>query len=49
MQIMNLNEIGWLAVAVLAFAAAVLLCVSVALWLREHGMFPLWRRSGRRV
>lgn len=40
---MNVNEIGWLAVAGLAFAAAVLLCVSGALWLREHGMLPLWR------
>ena len=48
MQIMSLNEIGWLAVAVLVLAAAVLLCVSVALWLREHGMLPLWRFASMR-
>jgi len=32
----------------LAVAAALCLCVSVALWLREHGMLPLWRLASMR-
>ena len=32
----------------LAVAAALCLCVSVVLWLREHGMVPLWRFAAMR-